>query len=81
MTCTQTLLPFAAVTTNQGQLITSAGATISVSIMFTIRRQPRSDGDGSALSAAGRAVPGQDLIVVFVVCLCACVRACVRPFM
>lgn len=34
------------VTTNQGQLITSAGAAISVSIMFTIRRQLRSDGDG-----------------------------------
>lgn len=37
----------AAVTTNQGQLITSAGAVISVSIMFTIRRQLLSDGDGA----------------------------------
>lgn len=62
----------AAVTTNQGQLITSAGVAISVSIMFTIRRQVRSDGDG--------AVRYQLLVVVnccfccFVVNLCVFVR-------
>lgn len=66
MTCHSNAAASAAVTTNQGQLITSVGATISVAIMFTIRRQPWFDGDGAALSAAGRAVPGQNLIVVFV---------------
>lgn len=59
-----------AVTTNQGQLITSAGAAISVSIMFTIRRQLLSDGDGAVCYQLLVVLSqGKNLIVVFDVLL------------